>query len=121
MTPEQHALLSVKRYGGKQEDYYNVHYLMDYSKHFITNGNAVHRAFSHNWWGISLLESIIPLKIINGVSIRQLLIDHVREDCGKVPTLEDCARALAAGEYLRLYNKPNQRDIKWLKEQELKM
>ena len=58
MTPEDHALLSVNRYGGEQEDYYNVHYQMDFSKHFIKNGNFTHRAFSHNWWGITLIEQL---------------------------------------------------------------
>src|SRR4029078_7417483 len=115
MTPEQHALLSVKRYGGKQEDYYEVHYLMDHSKHFVTNGHALHRAASHNWWGITMIESLMTTKIINGISVRQLLIDHVREDCGTIPTLEECINTLVSGTYLKLYNKPDKKELEWLR------
>lgn len=115
MTPEDHALLSVRDYGGKQSDYYEVHYLMDVSKHFITNGHASHRAMSHNWWGITLIEKLYKKKLINGVSVRQLLIDHVRQDCGIVPTLEECISSLSAGNYMQKYNKPNKKDLLWLR------
>lgn len=120
MTPEQHAMLSVRDYGGDILDYYPVHYMMDYSKHFLTNGHAMHRAFSHNWWGISVIQNCFDKVLINGVSVRQLLIDHVRQDCGVVPTLQECLDSIIDGSYMQKYNKPNKKDIEWI-QQKLKL
>lgn len=119
MTPKDHSLLSVRDYGGKTNDYYDIHYAMDYSKYFLSDGNAHHRAFSHNWWGISMVENSFEPILTNSdgkeIEVRQILIDHVRQDCGTVPTLQQCLDALVKNEYTKIYNKPNKEDIEWIR------
>jgi hypothetical protein len=55
MIPYIHAELSAKRYGGKPEDYLDIHELMDSTKAAFPN-NA-HRMITHNSW---FTTTIIP-------------------------------------------------------------
>lgn len=55
MIPIIHAQLSAKRYGGKPEDYIDIHELMDSSKQAFPNNG--HRVLTHNSWFVC---NIIP-------------------------------------------------------------
>lgn len=90
MKPFIHARLSVRRYGGVPEDYMPIHDFMDSSK--ITYADMRHRALLHNSFGIYLAERVFGTYITNAdgrqVSVRDVAEDHVKEDCGCIPTPE---------------------------------
>jgi hypothetical protein len=92
--PLIHAQSSVKRYGGKIEDYIEIHNFMDSSKGVI--GDNRHRALTHNTWFLStILERIFGVYIKNSddklVSVRSIGEDHVVEDYGNrfIPSAQD--------------------------------
>ena len=63
--PWIHALSSARKFGGKPEDYIDIHNLMDSSKGSI--GDNRHRALTHNTWFIAPEG---PLERIFGVTIK---------------------------------------------------
>lgn len=81
--PWIHAESSAKRYGGKPEDYLDIHNLMDSSKATICDNR--HRALTHNSWFIGvILEKIFGVTITNSdgrkISVRDIGEQHVAED-----------------------------------------
>ena len=54
--PLIHAKSSVKKYGGKEEDYIHLHNWLDEPKGWV--GNSLHRMFRHHSEGIFQLEEI---------------------------------------------------------------
>ncbi|MGO7251453.1 hypothetical protein ACCS63_34545, partial [Rhizobium brockwellii] len=58
-----HALSSVKRWGGKPEDYLPLHSWFDESKMIIADPR--HRALRHHAEGIFMLETIFGVTIRN--------------------------------------------------------
>jgi hypothetical protein len=81
--PYIHALSSARRFGGKPEDYLEIHNLMDSSKAAICDNR--HRALTHNSWFIgTILERIFGVTITNSdqkkVSVRDIGEQHVAED-----------------------------------------
>lgn len=91
--PYVHALSSVKKWGGKPEDYLPIHDLMDSSKAVIAD--VRHRALTHNTWFIFILERIFGTNIVNAdgklVSVRDVGEQHVAEDYGMkfIPSAQD--------------------------------
>lgn len=81
----------MKKHGGKQEDYLAIHEFFDSSK--IAVPDVRHRAMLHSAWGIYLLEKVFGSQIINSdgkqVSVRDLGEEHVIQDLGFIPTMED--------------------------------
>ncbi len=83
MKPWIHAQSSAKRYGGKPEDYIEIHNLMDSSKAVM--GDCRHRALTHNAWFIgTILEKVFGVTIQNSngrtISVRDIGEQHVLED-----------------------------------------
>lgn len=94
MKPEIHARSSVKKYGGKIEDYLDIHDFMDCSKGVLPDNR--HRALTHNAWFLSnVLERVFGHTLTNSdgrvVSVRDIGEDHVLEDFGRrfIPTAQD--------------------------------
>lgn len=91
MKPFLHARVSVKKHGGKMEDYLDIHEFFDSSK--IAVADVRHRAMLHSAWGIYLLEKVFGSMITNSdgkqVSVRDLGEEHVLEDLGFIPTMQD--------------------------------
>lgn len=92
MKPLVHARNSVKRYGGKEEDYLDIHNWFDSTK--SSTANFYHRAILHNTFGIFLAEQLFGVSLVNSdgkkISVRSIAEDHVMEDCaGKIPTIDD--------------------------------
>jgi len=91
MKPYNHARSSVKRWGGRVEDYLEIHNFIDGTK--IAMPDLRHRALLHNAWGIFLLERVFGVTITNSegraVSVRDVGEQHVMEDMGFIPSLED--------------------------------
>lgn len=104
MKPLLHAKISAKKFGGKPEDYIEIHDWFDATKAHIPNAN--HRLVLHNSFGIYLAEQVFgewveyrgQMKrmpyITNSsgkqVSVRDIGEQHVIDDLGRIPTLADC-------------------------------
>ncbi len=86
-----HALSSVKRFGGIPEDYIKIHNWFDSTK--AAYAHVRHRAILHNTFGIFLAEQLFGLTIINSdgkeIPVRIIAEQHVKEDLGFIPTLEN--------------------------------
>lgn len=94
--PWVHAASSAKKYGGKPEDYIDIHNFMDSSKSVI--GDNRHRALTHNSWFIGAggpLELAFGVTITNSsgrqISVRDIGEQHILEDFkGQyIPTAQD--------------------------------
>ena len=84
MKPYSHAVNSVKRYGGKVEDYLPIHDWFDSTKSAFADTR--HRAILHNTFGIYIAEQVFGHTLTNSegktVHVRNVAEDHVIEDCG---------------------------------------
>lgn len=91
MKPLLHSKNSAKKHGGKWEDYIEIHNFMDSSKSACAA--MQHRAIFHSAFGIFLVEKTFGVSIKNSdgklVSVRDIAEDHVVEDLGFIPTLDD--------------------------------
>lgn len=91
MKPWNHAKGSVKRWGGREEDYLPLHDFFDSTKAAMPD--VRHRALLHNAFGIFLLEKVFGPTITNSdgrkVPTRDVGEAHVIEDMGFIPSLED--------------------------------
>jgi len=90
--PRQHAKSSVKKWGGKQEDYVDIHNWFDETKAWV--GHSIHRMFRHHSEGIFECEKIFGESFINSdgktVYTRYVGEQHVKEDCfGKIPSAKE--------------------------------
>lgn len=86
-----HSRNSVKRWGGVPEDYLPIHDFIDSTKAALPDMR--HRAILHNAFGIFLVEKVFGTFITNSkgikVQTRDIAEDHVIEDLGYIPTLQD--------------------------------
>lgn len=109
MKPFKHARISAKKFGGIPEDYLEIHNWFDHTKAHIADMR--HRALLHNAWGIWLSESVFGEIIIlpNGsakktsyitnsegkkVQVRDIGEQHVIDDLGRIPSIEECMREM---------------------------
>lgn len=92
MHPHHHSLTTVKKWGGKVEDYEAIHAWFDATKEVFAD--ARHRALRHHSQGIFECERVFGKVIVNSdgreVPVRYIGEQHVREDCGgRIPTVQD--------------------------------
>lgn len=97
MKPWLHARLSARRFGGEPSDYIKVHDFIDSSKaHFP---DVRHRALLHSSFGIYLCEQMFGHNITTAsgrqVSTRDIAEQHVIEDLGRIPTVQDYLQHLS--------------------------
>ena len=96
MHPYHHALSSARKHGGQAEDYLHIHDWFDASKEFICDFR--HRALRHHAQGIFEAERVFGPTVVNsdGKAIPTRIIgeQHVREDCGRIPSLGDWLRCI---------------------------
>jgi hypothetical protein len=89
--PVHHAMASAKRYGGDWREFLPIHDWFDESKSQFADFR--HRALRHHSEGIFLCEKIFgaSLTLSTGrvVPVRWIGEDHVKEDCGFIPTAAD--------------------------------
>jgi hypothetical protein len=94
--PYHHALSSVRKWGGRVEDYLPLHSWFDQSKEITADFR--HRALRHHAEGIFMLETIfgVTLTLSSGRTIptRWVGEQHVREDLGRIPSFADWVRAI---------------------------
>ena len=90
-TPLLHAKSSVRKYGGSVNDYIAIHKWFDSTK--SNYPKFLHRAVLHNSFGMLLAEQVFGDFVVNSdgkdIEVRQIAYDHIMEDCGFVPTVED--------------------------------
>lgn len=87
-----HSKLSVRKFGGQEADYYQIHKFIDSSKLFYFNSR--HRLLLHNLWGIEITTKKFGDIITNSskkeILIRDIAAEHCKEDLnGRVPSLQD--------------------------------
>ena len=91
MKPYLHGKISVSKWGGKTEDYQAIHDWLDAPKKSFPDMR--HRAILHNSFGIYLCEERFGINITNSdgklVSVRDIAEQHVIDDMGRIPTLQD--------------------------------
>ena len=94
MKPHIHAKSSVKKFGGKLEDYLEIHKLLDSSKAAFADNR--HRALTHNSWFINtILPRIFGDTIVNNdgkiISVIDIAERHLLEDFGMqfIPSVQD--------------------------------
>ena len=103
MNPYHHALSSVKKYGGKYEDYIEIHAWFDESKSYMAD--VRHRALRHHAQGIFQMEILFGKTIKNSegkrIPVRFIGEQHVREDCGYIPSMEDWLKHITLQPWMR--------------------
>lgn len=94
--PLEHARSSVRKFGGRVEDYLHVHNWLDGSKLLVADWR--HRALRHHAEGIFMCETLFGVSVRNSagrdVPVRLIAEQHVREDLGWIPTAQDWLRNL---------------------------
>ena len=90
--PIFHAQSSVRRFGGKVEDYVVIHDWLDGTKELFADFR--HRALRHHSQGVFECERVFGPTITNSdgrvVPVRYIAERHIQEDCGGiVPSVSD--------------------------------
>lgn len=90
-NPYHHALSSVRKWGGEVGDYLPLHEWLDESKGYM--GDFRHRALRHHAQGIfEMAEVFGPLLTLSTgkvIPTRWVGEQHVIEDLGRIPTIQD--------------------------------
>ena len=91
MTPWHHALSSAKKFGGEPEHYIAIHEWFDETKQYT--GDWSHRALRHHaagvQWAIKQFGNTIQIGVEKEVPVKLIAEQHVIEDCGFIPTVQD--------------------------------
>jgi|CXWL01.1.fsa_nt_gi hypothetical protein len=94
--PWIHAKSSARKYGGKPEDYIDIHNMMDSSKGLVPD--VRHRALFHHAYGPFVMEHIFGVTRTNSAnreySVRDIAEQHILEDLGTIPTFQDYVRTM---------------------------
>ena len=99
--PIQHAKSSVNKFGGKWEDYINIHNWFDETKSWV--GHSDHRMFRHHSEGIFECEKIFGSQFTNSedkvVYTRYVGEQHIKEDCNNyIPSAKEWLMSLESKE-----------------------
>jgi len=91
-APIVHAKNSAKKFGGKPEDYLDIHQLLDSSKSSFSD--ARHRTITHNiWFCVEIIPRLFGAERKNSAGKKYVPKDvaelHIIEDVGYVPTIQD--------------------------------
>lgn len=91
MKPHLHAKNAARKFGGVPEDYQAIGDFIDSSKSVVPDMR--HRSMFHHAFGIYVVERVFGTTIKNSdgrdVSTRDVAEQHVIEDLGTIPTLQD--------------------------------
>lgn len=94
--PHHHAISSAKKHGGKPEDYIDIHNWFDETKGYMPDFR--HRAGRHHAEGIFLCERVFGVTIKNSagreIPTRFIGEQHVIEDLGMIPSLQDWLKCI---------------------------
>lgn len=102
MKPFLHGKVSAKRWGGKPEDYQEIHDFLDMTK--AAHPDMRHRAVLHNSMGPYIAERVFGINIKNSdgklVSVRDIAEQHIIDDMGRIPTVSDYLDGMPMYEWL---------------------
>lgn len=110
MNPWTHAGNAARKFGGAASDYHPIEHWFDSLKPHL--GDIRHRMILHNAWGVGLAESLFgDLKVSIGgviyrepfitnsdrvsVFVRDIAQQHVLEDMGRIPSLDEVFKDVA--------------------------
>lgn len=97
-----HAQSSVKKWGGEVEDYIAVHNFFDETKQYV--GDFRHRALRHHTLGIEqAIEKFgegLPLSSGRIIPTRWVAEQHLIEDFGRIPTVQDWLRCIEPQDWM---------------------
>ena len=92
--PMIHAQSSARLFGGKPEDYLEIHKFIDSSRDAFPD--VRHRALTHNPWFINTIVvrvfgEVLVNSAVKAVSVREIAEHHVLEDFGGkfIPSAQD--------------------------------
>ena len=96
-----HSKSSVKKWGGKWEDYIHIHNWFDETKSWV--GNSYHRMFRHHSEGVFECEKTFGEHFENSdgkiVYTRYVGEQHVKEDCyNYIPSAKEWVNAIDSKE-----------------------
>lgn len=99
--PLQHSKSSVNKWGGRIEDYIDIHNWFDETKSWV--GSSYHRMFRHHSEGIFECEKKFGMSFVNSdgktVYTRYVGEQHVKEDCyNYIPSAREWIQALESKE-----------------------
>lgn len=102
MSPWVHANNSVAKFGGNPNDYLQIHEFLDMTKtHYV---GFQHRAILHNTFGIYICEQIFGPIVTNSegkeVETRYIVMEHIKEDLGFVPTIKEWVDKIPLQEWM---------------------
>lgn len=101
-NPYHHAVSSARKFGGVPEDYQKIHDWFDDTK--ATFADFRHRALKHHSLGIFWCEEKFGHTITNSdgkkVPVRWIGEQHVREDCGYIPSPQDWLKHMAPQKWM---------------------
>lgn len=117
MKPYHHSRISVKKFGGSEKDYQQIHDWFDSTKAHIADMR--HRMVLHNSFGIFLCEQVFGTMeqksdgtwvrmpyIINSdgnkVQVRDIAEQHVLDDLGHIPSLDKCFSGMEMANWMGL-------------------
>jgi hypothetical protein len=91
VKPYYHAVSSARKFGGVADDYVEIHTWFDESKAHMAD--LRHRALRHHSQGIFECEQRFGTTIVNSdlrkVPVRSVGEQHVMEDLGRIPSVQD--------------------------------
>ena len=91
MKSVHHCKSSVKLFGGRVVDYHRIHAWFDETKDHYAD--IRHRALRHHTQGIKECEEKFGIIIQNSdgkkIPVRSIAEQHIREDVGFLPTIQD--------------------------------
>lgn len=115
-TSVYHAQSSVSKWGGSLDDYLPIHNWFDFTKAF--HPDFRHRALRHHSLGIqeciNEFGDYIELDSGKKVPVKLIAEQHVKEDCGRVPSVSEWLINLTPVEWMskaqnisKIYDKKN--------------
>lgn len=108
-----HAKNSAKKFGGQPGDYQMVHDFIDSSKAVVPDMR--HRAIFHSAFGCFIVEKVFGHIIINSdgneVSTRDIAEEHILEDLGMIPTLQDWLNEMQFKDWMMSPELRNKKEI----------
>lgn len=86
-----HAKTTAKMFGGKPEDYFEIHQWLDKTEELIQDFK--HQILRHHTQGIFMAEEKFGFVIQNSdgknVAVRTICEIHIKDDLGFIPTLQE--------------------------------
>lgn len=112
MKPFLHGRIHAKKYGGRPEDYADIDDFIDSSKTAVAD--VRHRAILHSAFGCFLVEKMFGRTRFNSdgkeYSPRDIAEDHILQDLGFVPTMEQYLNNMTIQPWMSGTEKKNARN-----------